>query len=82
MNFSRMYCTLVGFMRWSNSNSPRSSHQSEERREKCAISSALTVDAADAVWSGRTRCDQRRSAVESIEYGNESHMQGYQILEL
>lgn len=68
-SFSRMYCTRVGFMRWSSANSPCSSHQREERREKCAISSALTLDAADTVWRGRTRCGQRvarRNTVESM----------------
>jgi hypothetical protein len=46
---SRTNCTRCGFILCSRPNSPRSSHHSAERREKCAISDAFTVDVVDVV---------------------------------
>ena len=43
-SFSRMKRIRCGFILCSRANSPRSSHQSAERREKWAISASLTVE--------------------------------------
>jgi hypothetical protein len=43
-NFSRMKRIRCAFILCRRANSPRSSHQSAERREKWAISASLTVE--------------------------------------